>query len=82
MIFYYRSKEGGSIQYINDLTDFFESLRGICLPKNISFNESCQGDLNITKVSVNESEVHMRTYITQVISIRASIIVCALKIYM
>ena len=56
VIFYYRSREGGSIQYINDLTNFFQSLKGICLPKSISSNEVCELNTtseflaNVTKV--------------------------------
>ena len=65
VIFYYRSREGSSVQYINDLTDFFESLRGICLPKNISSNGVCELNTtseflaNVTKVYTHEEVIHL-----------------------
>ena len=63
VIFYYRSREGSSIEYLSDLSDYF--FKGATLEGNSSFNETlsnelCQGVWNKTlDLSVNVSLVRI-----------------------
>ena len=63
VIFYYRSREGSSIGYLSDLSDYL--FKGTTLEGNSSFNETlsnelCQGVWNKTlDLSVNVSLVRI-----------------------